>query len=380
MKRWLWRLTVAAALLAVGVIAFLLLAPSGRAAVKAALFIPEVVPSIPLHPQEWVTRKPIRERVSFPLPHGEGVGDLYRPAGGGRHAAVLLFLGVAPAGPEDPRVVGLGEALARSGMVAMIYWSPAMLERRIDPEDIANLAHAFQYLRGRDYVDPARVGMGGFCVGGSFALMAASLPQVREDVAFVNAFGPYFRMRDLLRALASGTRFRDGSTSIWVVDPLAREVFEVQLIESLEERVEAQLMWKAFREDRDPGRLDPGSLSEQGRAVYALLTGVPFEQVDSYVEQLPDSFLGKMEALSPGNYVDGLRAEVLIMHDAQDSLVPSDESHRLAQALSGRVEVRFTEFSLFKHMDPTRRVGFFTLVNETWKLFRHMQRIMLQAT
>ena len=53
--------------------------------------------------------------------------------------------------------------------------------------------HAFQYLKSREYVDSNRVGMGGFCVGASFALVAAADPRIRRDVVFVNAFGPYFK-------------------------------------------------------------------------------------------------------------------------------------------------------------------------------------------
>ena len=50
------------------------------------------------------------------------MADVYAPAGGGKRGAVLLFMGVNPAGKDDPRVVNLANGLARAGMVVMIPW------------------------------------------------------------------------------------------------------------------------------------------------------------------------------------------------------------------------------------------------------------------
>ena len=91
-----------------------------------------MIPAIPIKPQRWLTRTPIQERVEFPIPGGQGVADIYRPPGEGPHPAILLFLGVAPAGPDDPRVVNLGEALAEGILVG----HPQMPEFRFGPDDV----------------------------------------------------------------------------------------------------------------------------------------------------------------------------------------------------------------------------------------------------
>ncbi len=38
----------------------------GRALVKSILFIPQVLPDIPVKPLEYVTKTPIREKILFP--------------------------------------------------------------------------------------------------------------------------------------------------------------------------------------------------------------------------------------------------------------------------------------------------------------------------
>ena len=219
-------LTVLLALIAFTI--FLGASHEGRAAVKTTLFIPHVF-NAGIKPLNWFTPDPVVERVTFPIPGGAGTGDIYRPPGEGPYAAVLLFLGVAPAGSDDPRVVRLGDALARSNMVTLFYWSPIMADGRMEPEDVDNLVAAFQYLSAQNYVDKSRVGMGGFCVGASFSIMAASEAPIRDNVAFVNAFGPYFDMRDLIGAISSGTKSYGDETLSWEPNKLSRKVFITHL-------------------------------------------------------------------------------------------------------------------------------------------------------
>jgi hypothetical protein len=104
---------------------------------------------------------------------------------------MVLCLGVVPFGVEHPQVPRLSEALSRAGFAALIYWSPAMRDFRLDPEDIENIALAYQRLQEQPYVDASRSGLFGTCVGGSFALMAAASPRVRDRINFVGAFAPY---------------------------------------------------------------------------------------------------------------------------------------------------------------------------------------------
>ena len=116
------------------------------------------------------------ERLSYRTHAGRAEGDLYRPPSGGPHPGVVVCLGVVPAGVEHPQVARLGQALARSGFAALLHWSPAMRDLRLDPADVADLASAYETLLAQPYVDPARSGLLGTCVGGSFALHGGRQP------------------------------------------------------------------------------------------------------------------------------------------------------------------------------------------------------------
>src|SRR5437870_3641893 len=189
-----------------------------RAAANTAIWLLKVFPMLPSRPVDWVTPRPVVEKVRYGTSHGDADGDLYRPSGPGPYPGVVVCLGVVPFGVDHPQVPRLGEALARSGFAALLYWSPAMRDFRLDPADVDDIASAYEALLGRPDIAPARSGLLGTCVGGAFALMAATDPRIRHRVAFVCAYAPYASIRTLARDIASATRQRYGAREAWAVD------------------------------------------------------------------------------------------------------------------------------------------------------------------
>ncbi len=355
----------------------ILITPQGRTAVETALFIPQVIPTIPVKPQEWVSSAPVRREVEFPVRDGVGVADLYSQPGGGKRGSVLLFLGVNPAGRDDPRVVGLADGLARTGVVVMIPWSDTMTDQRVDVSEVDNLVNAFEFLIAQDNVDPERSGMGGFCVGASLATVAAQDERIRSKVKFVNFFGGYYDARDLIISVVSHSRFHDDVVDPWPPDVLSKRVVTTHLIEGLPNEDERALLTRVFV-TKDAALSDEvvRSLSSEAQAVYRMLEGVSLDEARTLVDRLPESTIETVRAMSPATRIEELEARVLIMHDRQDSLVPSEESRRLAEALAGRGGFSHTEFSLFQHLDPTRPVSPPVYARELFKLYMHMYRVL----
>ena len=77
----------------------------------------------------------------------------------------------------------------------------------------------------RDDVDPSRSGLFGTCVGGTFALLAATRPLIRDRVTFVGAFAPFSSMWTFARDIASRSRDDRGTIRPWEVDQLTEKVF-----------------------------------------------------------------------------------------------------------------------------------------------------------
>ena len=385
--RWfLLRVTVAFGVMVFCIYAFLSATPQGATTVKSVLFVTQVMPLV-VKPMEWVTSDPIREVVHFPITNGQGEADVYRIPDGKKRAAILVFLGVNPAPRDDERVVDLGNGLARAGFVAMFPWSPTMMEKRISPEEPDNLVWAFKHLQGLDYVDPERGGMGGFCVGASIALVAASDPRISDDVDFVSAFGAYYDVGDLLIQIATNRSFYDGTAEPWEPRSLTEEVFTNQLIEGLDaDRGEDRdLLTRIFIQKAPAVDQEIQELSLEGMAVYRLLRSLTardeeqrlsLAKAEEYLQDLPAGLLRDFDKISPSTNIRNLKARLLIAHDREDDAVPVEESRRLVDSISGRGDFKYTEFSFFSHVTPDRPVGPVTFVKEAFKLFRYAYGII----
>ena len=356
---------------------FIAATPQGKAGFRAALFVPQILDA-PIKPQLWLSGDPVRHEVTYQQATGTGVADVYRIPDGEPRAAVLLFLGANAAGRDDKDVINLGEALARSGFVVMFHWSPTMaLQRNIDPVEIDNLVRAFQFLEQQEWVDPERVGIGGFCVGASFSLVAAADPRIRDRVRFVNAFGPYFDARELLIQVVTRSRIDQGVRTPWQPDRLTLEVFANELIETVDDPADNELLTKRYMTGES---IDAQPVTSAGQTVARLLEGVSPEEAARLYLTLPEDFREGMDQISPSHYVDDIKAKLLILHDRDDELVPSAESRRLAAAMADRGDIRYTELLSFDHVRPAGGTGAWQLVKEGFKLYRHMYAVMRAGT
>ncbi len=377
---WARRLFIGLVVLSSILTLFFAIAPQGRAALHTGFFVLQVL-EVPFKPQPWFTGDPLREEVFYPQPGGTGVADIYRVEDGDPKAAVLLFLGANAAGRDDEDVVNLGNALARAGFVAMFHWSPTMaLQHNIDLAERENLVWAFQYLAAQEFVDPERVGLGGFCVGASFSLVAAADPRIRDEVKFVNAFGPYFDAGELLLQVASRSKLDKGQRVPWDPDHLTLKVFANELIETLRDNDDIEVLTRVHLNGGQPTLRELEQLSAEGQVVNQLLLGATPEEAEALYSRLPAGFRQEMRAISPNNYVDDISARLMILHDRDDRLVPAAESRRLAAAFEDRGGIRYTEVLDFDHVRPASGGGAWQFIKEGAKLYRHMYSVMRDAT
>ena len=356
---------------------------SARALGRATVFFLKVFPMLPSRPVDWVTQTPRIDAVRYPARDGMAEGELYRPASDGPHPGILVCLGVVPFGQNHPQVAVLGNALARAGFAALLYWSPAMRDLRLDPEDVENIPLAYDWLVSQPYVDAARSGMIGTCVGGSFALMAAAHPLIRERISFVSAYAPYSSLWTFARDIASSTRTaaRTGGGDPhepWQVDQLTRKVF-VHSLAALLEPDEAGQVLAAFH--APGGSLDGSSLSAEGQAICALLSAPERPAAEAALRCLPPAFQARLDAISPARYLADIHAPLMILlHDRGDNLIPIGESWRLIEALDGRAGVQFTEMQ-FQHLDPIKgNLPMSQKARELWKFLRAMYPLFLHIT
>ncbi len=374
------------ALLIVGLVAW---EPS-RVAVQTAVMLPNLL-GAPIRPLALVSAAPLRSTVPYGWAGGEPeLAELWLPAWASsrqRAGAMLLVFGVNNVGRNHPAIVRVAEGLARSGVGVLVPDSRSMLEGRLRADDLDKVVGAFQLLAARPEVDPERVGMGGFSVGGSLSLVAAANPRIASRVAWVNAFGAFGDAASYLASVAAHAYVDpSGRTVVWEPTQLARDVFARLLLDAVDDSGDRAALQKRYAtEIRSSGRVSADSAlraslgSVAGRAVYDLLNARSLPEAPRAIAALPAPIRALMGAISPLEHLDGLRTRVYLMHEITDHHVPFVESRTLASALRARGHlVAHTEFRLFDHVQPDR-LDIVAAAPELWKLLWHVDRLMVET-
>src|SRR5918992_1888023 len=188
-----------------------------RVAMQTAVLLPNLLDAGP-KPLNLFSEAPQRSALPYRAAEAGAEPDLAelwlpswasaeRPAG-----AMLLVFGVNNLGRNHPAIERVADGLARSGVAVLVPDSRTLLAGRLEVGEIDGVVRAFQLLVARPEVDRTRIGIVGFSVGGSLALLAAGDPRIAEQVGWVNAFGAYADASTYLAA-ASAHAYRgpDGS-------------------------------------------------------------------------------------------------------------------------------------------------------------------------
>jgi acetyl esterase/lipase len=386
-----WRRRVGVGLLVVAVVLGILVAwEPTRVGLQTAVLLPNLLDAGP-KPLTLFSAAPQR----MPVPYREGVGastepelaELWLPAWASseqRAGAMLLVLGVNNVGRNHPVVARVADGLARTGVAVLVPDSRVLLEGRLEVGEIDGVVRAFELLAARPEVDPERVGIVGFSVGGSLALLAAADPRIADDVAWVNAFGAFADASTYLAAVsAHAYRGPDGSDVPWTPSDLAREVYLRFMLDQVDDEADRRRLERAYgpailageRSTAEPD-LRADLETDAARAIHDLLTARSLEDAEATIERLDDTSGAFIDAISPVRHLGGLEADVHLMHETEDHHVPFVESRALADALrsTGLLEAH-TEFRLFDHVQPDD-VDLLAAAPELVKLLLHVRALM----
>jgi acetyl esterase/lipase len=383
------RIGVVLILLAAGALAW---EPS-RVTVQTAVLLPNLL-GIGPRPLDLFSAAPARSSIEYrtSAPGAEAdLAELWLPAWASadqRAGAMLLVFGVNNIGRNHPVIARVAEGLARTGVAVLVPDSRTLLEGRLELEEIDGVVQAFETLRDRPEVDPERIGIVGFSVGGSLALLAARDARIAGDVGWINAFGAFADARTYLASVAAHAHAGPNGEVPWQPTELARGVYLAFLLEQVTDDEDRTSLAAAYGPavtdpDADTPVADPdvraGLETDAGRAVHDVLTAPNREAALEGIDALPASSRAFIDAISPARHLDGLRADVYLMHEATDHHVPFTESAALADSLRdvGRLDT-YTSFRLFDHVQPDD-LDLVAATPELWKLLWHIHALMVRT-
>jgi hypothetical protein len=185
-------------------------------------------------------------------------------------------------------------------------------------------------------------------------------------------------MWTLARDIATACRGDQVRREPWAVDPLTRKVF-VHTVTALLEPLEAQRLREDCAERHTEP--DPSGLSEDGRDVLSVLSAIDSDEAEDALQRLPVALRERISAMSPATYAGNIHAPIIVLlHDRDDVVIPVGESRRLRDALGGAGRVGYTEFTVFKHLDPAKgKPSPIALVRELVRFGRAIYPLFEQA-
>lgn len=325
-----------------------------RVAVQALLLLPALFPSAPFDPLGLLTAPPIREQYAYPYAGGTVEADLYRPAGGDHHGAMMLLLGAGDL-PRSDVAVHFADALARLGIVVLVPESSGMLAERLTFDEVDAVRTSLDVLSRQADVDTQRIGLLGLSASGGVSIVAAGQPDLRDRVRFVNSFGSYDDTLTLLVDVASRSIDVDGQERPWQPEERTRQVVSFALAGAAADQPTADLADELMNDT--PSR----------------------DRAQALVAQLPPATLAQLRAVSPATYLAQLHAHLYLMHDVDDPFIPFTQSRDLVARAPAGVVQRYTEFSIFAHVIPERPVPWQTFIPDLWRLFWHVHAVLLEV-
>ncbi len=310
------------------------------------LILDDVLPLGP-HPLDLVPAPQVRSVQGIEA-------DLYVPAWGGRHPGIILVNGVVEEGRKYPALVGAAGALARGGYTVLVPELGGQRSLRFRPESVDDLVAAIAAMQRQPEVRSGPVGLYGFSLGGSVALLAAEDPRTRGMIAFVGDLGGYYRLTDIVRAATTGSVPDGERVSLDPVVVYAAITSVIDLIPPGPDQILLQQTLKrGTQEDwlAPFAALQPQQLSPPAQRLLALVQNRDGSRVDALLDALDPSLLTTLDALSPAAHLERLSAPVWALHDRHDPFVPSVESRLLAQDPRGHGQVRLLETTLLTHTE-----------------------------
>jgi hypothetical protein len=306
--------------------------------------------------------------------HGDVRTRLYRPDTIRRVA--LLVPGVHAMGIDEPRLIGLSNELAATGIAVVTMELPDLAGYRFTPETVDIIEDGASWLSARrDLTPDGTIGLMGISFAGGLSMVAAGRPSIRDRLAFVFSFGGHGDLPRVLRYLCTGLeplRPDDAAGTPAHVRPphdYGVAVILVGIADRMVPPAQVEPLRRGIVTFLTASQLDP---IDKAKAA------IVFEEARAIAAQLPEPATSLMKAVNARDvkglgarllsvlegieYPDSLspdhspppRAPVFLLHGAEDTVIPSVESLLLAQHLEGKTQVRTLLSGLITHAEVDR--------------------------
>lgn len=295
----------------------------------------------------------VEQSSIFTLPIGNTRARIYRPVGVEHAPGMVIVHGVHRLGIDEPRLVAFARDIAASGIVVLTPELRDVTDYRITPASIAPIGEAARELAKR--TGATQVSVMGLSFAGGLAMLAAADPRWAPYMSCVISIGGHDDLERVTTFFATDEIPRpDGAVehrqaheygALVLVYAHPEDFFPAGDVAGAREAIRLHL-WEQPREsDEVAAKLSP--------AAQAKLKLLFDHNKDAIRQELLASIAkhsAEMAAVSPHGRLQTLRADVLLLHGSEDSVIPAVETEWLAHDADDHV-VNALITPLLTHVD-----------------------------
>jgi hypothetical protein len=359
--------------------------PWGRAFVRTTLLLPSLITGFEPEPLKVLGDPVQHTQTTILSQNGTVYLDIYAPTAPvpllpHARSGVLILPGVGDQRGEA-QLINLAQSLAQSGIIAMYMTTDTLLNNEVAVADSDGVVQAFQLLAHQPGLAGQRLGMMAFSAGVPLACFAAADPRIRDNVAYVAAFGGYFNTESAIEAVGRRAVLVDGKLEPWHPVAYSLEVLANVITDQLSFDEQYRIRAVFAPGGKPLSSQELAHLSPGARAAYQLLIGSEPNRVDANMAALPPAVHAELVALSPSRVIGAIRAPIFLLHDRNDAFLPFTESRDFAAALTRlHHEHDYVEFHIFEHVEVKSHLDLAQILGDGSRLFSVTYRVLQLAS
>jgi len=291
----------------------------------------------------------------------------YRPVGRNGTPSdapgIVLVHGVHHLGIEEPRLVRFARSLADAGMVVLTPEIAELSDYQVAPGSIETAGRAVGLLRKR--LGASKVGLMGMSFGGGVALLTAADPRFRDVISVVVAVGAHSDLKTVSTFFAEDPKAHEYGPTVLVYGH-ADAFFPAEDVPIARE---ALRLW--LHEARDDARRAARELSPTSREKVERLFAADVKSLRADLTAAIGRLGPSMAAVSPHGRLEGVRADVYLLHGEADNVIPASQTLALAEDVPAERRRGVLVTPALQHVElkgPTTR--------DQWELVHFMGNVL----